>query len=80
MKASMSRRGNCYDHAPLESFLGLLKNALVHHQQYLTRDQARNEISEYIALFYNRQRRHSRIGYLSPALFVKQFYQQKMAA
>ena len=62
MTASMSRRGNCYDNAPMESFWGTLKNELVHHRRYDTRQQARREISEYIEIFYNRQWRHSRLG------------------
>jgi putative transposase len=70
MTASMSRRGNCYDNAPMESFWGSLKNELVHHQKYEARTQARASIQEYIELFYNRQRRHSRIGYLAPAIFA----------
>lgn len=80
MQPSMSRRGNCYDNAPMESFWGSLKNELVHHRRYLTREHARNEITEYIELFYNRQRRHSRIGYLPPAIFAQQFYQQQLMA
>jgi transposase InsO family protein len=55
MTASMSRRGNCYDNAPMESFWGTLKTELVHHRRYDTREQARREISEYIEIFYNRQ-------------------------
>ncbi len=80
MQPSMSRRGNCYDNAPMESFWGSLKNELVHHQRYLTREHARNDITEYIELFYNRQRRHSRIGYLPPAIFAQHFYQQQPMA
>ena len=80
MKASMSRRGNCYDNAPMESFWGTLKNELVHHRCYETRQQAISEITEYIEIFYNRQRRHSRLGYVAPAVFAKQFYQQHKAA
>ncbi|QPD03624.1 MAG: hypothetical protein Nkreftii_001398 [Candidatus Nitrospira kreftii] len=56
MTASMSRKGNCYDNAPMESFWGTLKNELVHHRRYETREPARREIAEYIELFYNRQR------------------------
>ena len=67
MQASMSRRGNCYENAPIESFWGTLKNELIHHRRYATREQARCEIAEYIDLFYNRQRRQARLGYLSPA-------------
>jgi putative transposase len=80
MKASMSRRGNCYDNAPMESFWGTLKNELVHHRRYETRAQATREITEYIEIFYNRQRRHSRLGNLSPAAFTQRFYQQQQAA
>ncbi len=80
MKASMSRRGNCYDNAPMESFWGTLKNELIHHRRYETREQATREITEYIEIFYNRQRRHSRLGNLSPAAFTQRFYQQQQAA
>lgn len=80
MKASMSRRGNCYDNAPMESFWGTLKNELVHHRRYETRAQAMREITEYIEIFYNRQRRHSRLGNLSPAAFTQRFYRQQQAA
>jgi len=80
---SMSRKGNCFDNAPMESFWGTLKNELVHHRRFETREQATREISEYIEIFYNRQRRHSRLGFLSPANFALQFvqeFQEKVAA
>ena len=80
MKASMSRRGNCYDNAPMESFWGTLKNELVHHNRYRTRQEAMQEITEYIEVFYNRQRRQKRLGYLSPAAYEKQFYEKGLAA
>ena len=80
MTASMSRKGNCYDNAPMESFWGTLKNELVHHRRYETREQARREISEYIEIFYNRQRRHSRLGNRSPAAFAQQWARQHPAA
>ena len=80
MTASMSRRGNCYDNAPMESFWGTLKNELVHHRRYETREQARREISEYIEIFYNRQRRHSRLGNRSPVAFAQQWARQQPAA
>lgn len=80
MKASMSRKGNCYDNAPMESFWGSLKNELVHHQRYATRADARAAIQEYIESFYNRQRRHSRLGYVPPALFAEKFSKQPQAA
>jgi len=69
MEASMSRSGNCYDNAVMESFFGTLKTELVHHERYPTRQQARLSIFEYIEVFYNRQRRHSAIGYKSPEAF-----------
>lgn len=80
MRASMSRRGNCYDNAPMESFWGSLKNELVHHRRFATRAQAIAEITEWIEVFYNRQRRHSAIGYLPPAVFARQFYQPQRSA
>ena len=80
MQASMSRRGNCYDNAPMESFWGTLKNELVHHRRYRTRQEAIKEITEYIEVFYNRQRRQKRLGYLSPVAYEKKFYQERLAA
>ena len=80
MQASMSRKGNCYDNAPMESFWGSLKNELVHHQRYATRAQAEASIREYIEIFYNRQRRHSRLGYLAPAVFAQNFRGQPAVA
>lgn len=80
MRASMSRRGNCYDNAPMESFWGTLKNELVHHRRYVSRQEAMQEITEYIEVFYNRQRRQKRLGYLSPAAYEKQFYEKRIAA
>ena len=63
---SMSRKGECYDNAVAESFFGTLKTELVDHKDYQTRLQARQSLFEYIEIFYNRQRRHSYLGYLSP--------------
>lgn len=80
MKPSMSRKGSCYDNAPMESFWGCLKNELVHHCRFLTRAEAETAIREYIEIFYNRQRRHSRLGYLAPAVFLKNFKPQNAAA
>jgi len=80
MKASMSRKGDCYDNAPMESFWGTLKNELVHHRRYKTRQEAIREITEYIEVFYNRQRRQARLGYLSPAVYERQFYARQLAA
>ena len=65
----MSRRGNCWDNACVESFFGTLKRELIYHRQYRTRDEATQDIFEYIEVFYNRRRRHSTLGYDSPAEF-----------
>jgi putative transposase len=72
LQPSMSRRGNCYDNAVTESFFGTLKTELVHHERYATREAARQSLFEYIEVFYNRQRRHSSLGYVSPAEYEKQ--------
>jgi putative transposase len=80
MQASMSRKGNCYDNAPMESFWGTMKNELIHHRRYKTREEAMSEITEYIEIFYNRERRQKRLGYLSPAAYVRKFYAQRVAA
>ena len=66
MQASMSRRADCYDNAPMESFFHTLKTEQVHHCQYATREQAKSDIFAYIEGFYNRTRRHSSIGYKTP--------------
>ena len=71
---------DCYENAPMESFWGSLKNELVHDCRYLTRAEAKASITEYIEIFYNRQRRHSRLGYLAPAVFTQNFNIQLAAA
>jgi len=63
---SMSRRGDCWDNAPMESFFATLKKELVHREEYPTRDAARASVFEYIEVFYNRVRRHSSLGYVAP--------------
>lgn len=68
---SMSRKGNCYDNAPMESFFATLKKELVHHEQYQTRAEARASLFEYIEVFYNRIRRHSALNYQSPTQFAE---------
>ena len=68
---SMSRRGNCWDNAPMESFFASLKKELVHHEDYATRAAARASIFEYIEAFYNRVRRHSSLGYVAPAVYER---------
>jgi transposase InsO family protein len=66
---SMSRRGNCWDNACVESFFGTLKRELVYHRHYATREETKQDIFEYIEVFDNRRRRHSTLGYDSPAEF-----------
>jgi putative transposase len=66
---SMSRKGNCYDNAVVESFFSTLKQELVFHQQYQSRQHAKQDIFEYIEVWYNRRRRHSSLGYVSPEEF-----------
>lgn len=68
---SMSRAGNCYDNALVESFFHTLKVERVHRRKYLTRDSAKIDIENYINYWYNSQRRHSSLGMLSPAEFIK---------
>jgi transposase InsO family protein len=69
MTVSMSGRGDCWDNAAAESVWATLKAELVHHERYATREQARASIFEYIEVFYNRQRLHSSLGYVSPDAF-----------
>jgi putative transposase len=63
---SMSRKANCWDNAPTESFFATLKKELVHQERYATREAARRSLFEYIEVFYNRQRRHSTLNYQTP--------------
>jgi putative transposase len=80
MRASMSRKGNCYDNAPMESFWGMLKNEQIHHCRYATRQEAIQDITEYIEIFYNRQRKQARLRFLSPAAYERLFYEKRLAA
>ncbi len=66
VRCSMSRKGNCWDNAPMESFYRTLKVELVYWEDYDSRDEARRSIAEFIEAFYNRRRRHSTIDYMSP--------------
>lgn len=66
---SMSRKGNCWDNAMMESFFATLKKERIHHELFDTRDAARQSVFEYIELFYNPVRRHSALGYMSPEEF-----------
>jgi len=67
----MSRKGNCYDNAYMESFFGTLKTELVYGERYRSRLEARLSIFEYVEVFYNRKRRHSALGYRSPEAYEK---------
>jgi putative transposase len=84
MICSMSRKGNCWDNAPTESFFNSLKNERVHGTRYATRADAMADLFDYIEAFYNRSRRHSTLGYKSPIRFlqdwIKTQHEQKMAA
>lgn len=71
MHCSMSRKGNCWDNAPTESFFNSLKNERVHGQRYRTRQEAIADVFEYIEVFYNRSRRHSTLGSRSPIQFMQ---------
>ncbi|GGG62958.1 IS3 family transposase [Paenibacillus radicis (ex Gao et al. 2016)] len=76
MKASMSRKGNCYDNACIESFHSVLKKEFVYCTKFNTKAQAQQEMFEYIELFYNRKRIHSSLGYLSPNQFELNYYKK----
>lgn len=73
LQCSMSRKGECLDNAVAESFFGTLKTELTNHEDYYTHAQAKQSLFEYIEVFYNRQRRHSTLGYLSPAEFERRY-------
>ncbi|WP_257008134.1 IS3 family transposase, partial [Bacillus sp. FJAT-45350] len=74
MFTSMSRKGNCYDNACIESFHGVIKKELIFHRNYQTRDEAKKDIFEYIVSFYNYKRIHSSNNYQSPIVFEKLYY------
>ena len=76
---SMSRRGDCWDNAVAESFFATVKVELVHGATWATRATARTELVEYLELFYNGQRRHSALGYLSPRAFERRREQAALA-
>ena len=81
VRSSMSRKGNCWDNAPTESFWGRLKTASVHGQKFATREQSRQAVMDWMA-FYNHRRLHSSLGYLSPMQYEQRWYeaQRKKAA
>ncbi len=80
MKTSMSGKGNCYDNAPMESFWGMLKQELIYHSHFRTRQEARQAITQYIEIFYNRQRIQEGLGYLSPVSFLQRYHAGLLAS
>lgn len=79
MKCSMSRKGDCWDNSVAESFFGSLKTERIFGSSYLTRKQAKQDVIDYIEMFYNSKRRHSYLGYLSPNDFEKEMELKKAA-
>lgn len=79
LEASMSRRGNCHDNAVAESFFSLLKTERIKRRIYLTREEARSDIFDYIELFYNPCRRHSSNGGVAPNVFEKQYNEKLLS-
>ena len=73
---SMSRRGNCHDNAVAESFFQLLKRKRIRRKVYLTRDEGKADVFDYIEMFYNPRRRHSSSGRLSPVDYEKQYFER----
>ncbi len=80
MICSMSRKGDCLDNAVAESFFSTLELELLDHFQFTTREQARAVIFEYIEVFYNRRRRHSTLGYLTPSEYEARLEPLRQAA
>lgn len=76
MRASMSRKGNCYDNASIESFHSVLKKEFIYCTTFHTKEQAQQEMFEYLELFYNRKRIHGSLGYVSPARFEADYHAQ----
>ena len=74
LQTSMSRKGNCWDNAPMESFFGTIKTESLHHYRFKTREHAKRVIFEYIEVFYNRIRQHAKIGNQIAADFANQYY------
>ena len=80
MGCSMSRKGNCWDNAPTESFFNSLKNERVHGSRYRTRADAKADVFQYIEVFYNRVRRHSRLGQISPERYMQEWLSKQSKA
>ena len=80
LRPSMSRKGNCYDNAPTESLWSHLKQELVHHRRFETHAQAKAAIQEWIEVFYNRMRRHSKLGNVAPAIYAENYLKERKSA
>jgi transposase InsO family protein len=80
LRPSMSRKGNCYDNAPTESLWSHLKQELVHHRRFRTRAEGQAAIQEWIEVFYNRMRRHSKLGNVAPAIYAENYFKEKKSA
>ena len=79
MVCSMSRRGNCWDNAPVESFFASLKREWVPVQSYRSRAEAQSDLFEYLEIWYNRRRRHSSLGYMGPVQYEEAYYRNALA-
>ena len=77
---SMSRKGNCWDNACAETFFSTIKSERIHHRRYKHMEEARQDIFWYIESFYNRQRRHAALGYMTPASFLKMYNEESLQA
>jgi transposase InsO family protein len=75
----MSGKGNCYDNAVVESFFHTLKTELIYFENYITREDAKNSVFEYIEIYYNRDRIHSTLNYCSPGQFEQVWFDTKAA-
>ena len=80
MQCSMSRKGNCWDNAPTESFFNSLKNERVHGARYATRNEAKDDIFEYVEAFYNRKRLHSTLGYVAPQEYLQNWIRSQQGS
>lgn len=78
MVCSMSRKANCWDNAPSESFFASLKTERIHGRRYATRAQAKADVFDYIEVFYNRHQRHSTLGYVSPMRFIQHWVEESV--
>ncbi len=76
----MSRKGDCFVNAPMESCWGSLKTEFAHHCRFTTREEARRQVTEYIEVFYNRMRKQAPLSFLSPAVFRQQHLARQPAA